>query len=253
MGFWQDLFGGGGESNTQRRARRKAERRAKQAYEQQEALLRLQKQFFTQQQDLAEKQNRAVMQSMGYVEDPDTGEFVRGQQTPEQQRTEMITRLMQERQISALEGNAPVDPALERDIASAEVQARQQSNEVGGMESTAGRQIMAKFNEWANIVRSQGRQGEITGGFQNLLGQGGRSLQERQQIIGGFRGMTGAYQGAYGTLGQMGQLTGVMGQQNPYPPPPGKSPKWPLIGAGIGYAIGGGTGALIGAGIGYGK
>lgn len=240
MGVFQDPFSSGAWSQSEPWEQRKARERV-------ESLYKLQEKFYAQQQELAERQNRYVMESLGYTFDPNTGEFTEGPQTPEQQRAEEIMRLMQQRQIAALEGTAPVDPALEQDIAEAEARARQQAAFYGGDESTAGRKIMSSFYEWANIARSNARSGEITGSFQNILGQTGVDLQRSQQILGGLQGLTGAYQDSSAALSGMGQTAGVLGGMASQPSGFNWGAAGSLAGGVIGGMYGGPFGAYVGS------
>ena len=255
MGFFQSLAKGDVEgafrSPGETPQQAKAQARRDRVEAQQQALIRLQEQFYTQQTQLAEQRNRGIMESLGYRQDPSTGEFVRLPQTEAERQFGTISRLQRERQISALEGTGVVDPALERDIAEAQAQAQRQADQVGGVESTAGRQIMAKFNEWANITRSQGRRAEITGGFQNILGGGQQDLQRRQQILSGF----GSLDRGAGTRGQiLSSIGGVLGQIDTSVPTTQQTSPLPNLlstaGSVIGGIYGGGVGSYAGGQIG---
>lgn len=72
---------------------------------------------------------------------------------PEQQR---INELLRQRQVNALEGNAPVDPGLERNLGLQEQTLRNQLRAQlgGGYEtSTPGMQALANFNQRATEAR----------------------------------------------------------------------------------------------------
>lgn len=84
---------------------------------------------------------------------------------PLAEQNKEIERLTNEKTLAALRGNAPVDPALERDIRTQEQTLRdrlQQQLGSGYETSSAGQEALQRFGEGADVLRSQARHGEIT-------------------------------------------------------------------------------------------
>jgi len=262
----------GGETSEQRNAREIAEQRAQKFFKLQLAFLKKQELYLSEQAALMKRQEAATMESLGYVwkegeiietkvgplgrtrKTQGEGKWVKGPQTEAQKRADNIRKLLQERQLAALEGNAPVDPALERDIAKSKEIALRQAEEVGGMESTAGRQIMARFNEWANIVRSKARQGEIGLGGGLLSQRTGQELQRQGLTLQGLQMPTQAGFQYGGLLNQSGGVLAQISSQYQFPYPPGKQNLWgqglSLAGGILGGIYGGGGGAYLGSQLG---
>lgn len=136
-----------------------------------------------------------------------------------------IERQLLERSQKALAGELDLDPALERDITNQRqtLQERLQSQFGPGYDtSSAGIEAMNKFEESANVLRSQARHGELTLSEQlSLARQGADNAQGAAGIgaatsplpgvnplqAGGFA--FGLNQGGNQQLGQFGQVLGA--------------------------------------------
>ena len=175
----------------------------------------LQQQSFELAQRQAEQQRQFepfIRESLGLIEDPETGELRRLTQeeitagmTEEEQRAAEITRLSQESQQQALAGELPISPALERELTLQEQQTREQlSRRLGpGFETTtAGQQALGAFQQRAGLLREEARRGQITSGQGILQSRLSGFLGRQQQQFGQFQG---AGAGALGLLGGLGQ------------------------------------------------
>ena len=137
-----------------------------------------------------------LMQEMGYREstDPESGEMSIGRipeeelyqlMTPEQRLSTDIGRLASERELSALKGELPVDPALEREIGETEqeLQERMFRQLGGGWEtSTPGIYARAQHEQRASELRDAMRRGEMTTSEALYQSRSG-SLAEAQQRL----------------------------------------------------------------------
>lgn len=120
---------------------------------------------------------------------------------PEQNKRRLkIERLLEERTLNALQGKLPVDPALERDIREQKLTLKEQLQSQfgpGWETSSPAIEAMSRFDESANVLRSQARRGELT-------------LAEQ---LGAVREQTGMQQaGVSGAFAGL-QLPGVFGAE----------------------------------------
>ena len=107
------------------------------------------------------------------------------EQTPEakamQDQAQQVQQLSQQRTLSALKGELPVSPGLERDIANSDrilKEALQKKMGSGYAESTPGAYRLAEQDARANELRESERRGEIAGANQlTLAAQNVRSNQ----------------------------------------------------------------------------
>jgi hypothetical protein len=109
--------------------------------------------------------------------------------TPQEQLQYQNTKLQQERLNQALQGNLPVDPALERDLQLQEAQMKEQLvRDLGpnAMESTAGMQRMGEFQKRADLMRESARRGEISTGTGLALNQMGYMGTNTQNKIANY-------------------------------------------------------------------
>jgi hypothetical protein len=106
---------------------------------------------------------------------------------PEAQQAKEIQRLTGERTLKALRGELEIDPALERDIKTQGQSLRerlQQQLGSGYETSSAGQEALQRFEEGANILRSQARRGELTLSEQLASSRQGADLALGSQIMG---------------------------------------------------------------------
>lgn len=106
---------------------------------------------------------------------------------PLAKQNKQIQSLANERTLKALRGELEIDPAVERDIKQQEATLRDRlSNQLGsGYEtSSAGIEALQKFNEGANILRSQARKGELTLADQLSMSRQGADLALGQSVMG---------------------------------------------------------------------
>ena len=103
---------------------------------------------------------------------------------PDAERKREIERLMDERSLKALKGELEIDPALERGLKEQEETLRERlSAQLGpGFEtSSAGIEAMRKFEESAEVLRSEARKGVLTLSEQLSLSRQGADIAQ-----GGF-------------------------------------------------------------------
>lgn len=178
------------------------------------ALQREQLSLLQQQQEETELMRPFVLEGLGLVTDPSTGELRHMTEAEKlagmsesQRRQYDITTMAQERQMKAYAGELPVSPALEQEL---EKQHRQLTEALsqrlgtGWMETTAGQQAMSTFMQKANLVREEARRGEITGGTSSTL--------SNLSYMGGAREAkaSGAYAFPSRTSGLFGEYSGVL-------------------------------------------
>lgn len=141
---------------------------------------------------------------------------------PEALRRKEIEGLLNERTLKALRGELEVDPALERDLREQKetLQGRLQQQLGAGFEtSTPGIEALQRFDESAEILRSQARRGELTLSEQLSLArqgadiaQGGSGMAATQARIPGIDPLNaggfafGTSQGAMQNQGTLRQV-----------------------------------------------
>lgn len=106
---------------------------------------------------------------------------------PQAKQNKEIQRLLGERTLKALRGELEIDPALERDIkeqgTTLKDRLRQQLG-AGFETSSAGIESLQKFEEGANVLRSQARRGELTLAEQLSMARQGADLAQGGMAIG---------------------------------------------------------------------
>lgn len=115
--------------------------------------------------------------------------------TPEQQQQQQIESKLRERTLAALEGNLPVDPALERSLTEGratlgETLLRQLGP--GYETSTPGIQALAEFNKRAEELRFGARTGALSLSEQLSGAREARDLQRDALTFGNIMGTTNA-------------------------------------------------------------
>jgi len=194
--------------------------------------------------------------------DPETGEIIGFETDPEQaalkeQRSE-IEKLFLQRSKDALEGNLPVNPALERDLKEGEEELRERLRKQLGRNfetSSPGIEALGDFFERGELIREGARRGDLT--LAEQLGQAREgtqandlraflsnvtgvntanisAIQPFSQVVGGLHNV----EGSFAAQRQLETQALISGQQS----------RASTLGALFG-AIG--TGAGIGAGIAF--
>lgn len=128
---------------------------------------------------------------------------------PLKQQAKTLQGLEQQRAIDALQGNLPVDPALEQQLGSQEqtLRERLQRQFGSGYEtSTAGSQTLGQFFNSAEGLRSEARSGQLTLAEQLGMARQGLGLDTQAQGLNTLSGATtgtplSLFQG-YGALSQ---------------------------------------------------
>src|SRR3990172_7860581 len=160
---------------------------------------------------------------------------------PDADRRNAIERLLQQRTLKALRGELEVDPALERNIKEQGTTLRDRLRQQLGSgyeTSTPGIEALQRFDESANVLRSEARRGELTlseqlsaartgtdlalGSFAFGAGQGGMAQQQQVQnliasplgIAGGLGQVAGGFQMPIGTMQQDRNMQQEASMQN---------------------------------------
>jgi hypothetical protein len=84
---------------------------------------------------------------------------------PAQDQRDEIENLLNQRSLAALKGELPIDPGLERDLASQRntlMESLTRQFGPGGMTSTPAQEALQRFNESENILREGARTGQLT-------------------------------------------------------------------------------------------
>lgn len=196
----------GAETKEQKRNRRDANRRAEKIFVLEQRQLKLQEQAVRRQEEL-------TLQTLGFVKDPETGEFVKAPQTEAeiatQGRAEEIQRLTQERQLANLRGEGEADPALERTLQESESNLINELRSEFGADfenTSAGAARLEEFRANANLARASSRRGDIAGTEQILQGRFGRGLATQQTALSGISGLTATRQRFLGAISQGRQI-----------------------------------------------
>ena len=168
------------------------------------------------------------------------------------QTLDEIAKLTANRQLAALQGNLPVDPALERNLGEGEKAIRERlfrQYGSGWETSTPGIDTMARYGESANIARDASRRGDMTTMAQLGLAGGAQSFGQLfgspDRYLAGAAGMGQAAAG-YGnaaSLLQSNRLAQYQGALSAYGSSQASNA---ALGKGIGTLIGTGIGAFGG-------
>jgi len=142
---------------------------------------------------------------------------------PDADRRNAIERLLQQRTLKALRGELEVDPALERNIKEQGTTLRDRLRQQLGSgyeTSTPGMEALQRFDESANVLRSEARRGELTlseqlsaarTGTDLALGSFGSSLQQsRIPGIDPFSAGGFAFGAGQGGLAQQQQVQNLI-------------------------------------------
>lgn len=165
------------------------EERALQA--QQTEILREQLSIIREQADVQDVVAELIFQNAGIelVRDPETGRVIGSEQlpqTPAQERQQTIEELFQERTLSALRGELPVNPAVERDLQQRrDVVTEQLRRQLGpGFEtSTPGIESLRSLFESEEQIREGARRGDLTLAEQFQLAQSEQNFARQQDFL----------------------------------------------------------------------
>jgi hypothetical protein len=176
--------------------------------------------------------------------------------TPVEQQQYQATKLQNQRLIDALQGNLPVDPALEKDLQLQQSQMEEQlARDLGPnwKNSTAGMQRIGEFTKRADLLRESARRGEINTGTGLALNQMGylnqnanNSASQYQSVPNQSMGYANSYASQlapYQTQQQMQYGANVAQQNNAQQQ---SSSTMSGLGTLAGFALGGPVGGMAG-------
>lgn len=181
-----NVYGGGG-SDVQ----------APQPTAEEKALQQAQLDMLNQSRSESDLMKPFLLQSLGLVQEGTgyrrmTDEERIAQMSPTEKSNYDILQLQQQRQLAALQGNLPVSPALEQDIAKQEATMNESlSRQLGSgwATTTSGIQAKSQFDQRAEALREAARRDEMTTGEGLMLSQEGYmtgSNQAQQQAYTGY-------------------------------------------------------------------